>query len=209
MSPLPTQMIDRWEKRADPKPGESVIYWHVLFQSQPQVQRLAQYAQTRLAQFPGLHMTPAKWLHMTTLVVGSTDQVSDQDLVRLTDEASKALSELSPITVSLGRVLYHPEAIMLGVVPQEALSPVFTALKSATKAVTGQGGLNEPKSWNPHITLCYSTSHQPAEPLIATLGRELPPCDITVDSVSLVIQDGPERLWHWRPVATIPFGMPA
>jgi 2'-5' RNA ligase len=209
MSPLPTQMIDRWEKRAEPKPGEGTIYWHILFQEQPQVRQLAQYAQTRLAHFSGLHMTPAKWLHMTTLIVGSTEQIPDGDIPKLTDEASRTLSEVPPITVSLGRVLYHPEAIMLGVVPEDALGPVFTALKSATKIVTGQGGLNEPTSWTPHITLCYSTSRQPAEPLIAALGRELPPCDITVDSVSLVIQDGPERLWHWSPVATVPFGRPA
>lgn len=209
MSPLPTQMIDRWEKRFDPKPGEAMIYWHILFQNQPQVRRLAQQAQTRLAHFSGLHMTPEKWLHMTALVVGPMNEIRTEDIARLADEARNSLANVRPITVSLGQILYHPEAIMLGVTPREALTPVFTALKAATKTVTGRAGHNEPTTWNPHITLCYSTARQPAEPLIEALGRELPPCDITVDHVNLVVQHGPERQWHWDLAAAVLFSRSA
>jgi len=56
------------------------------------------------------------------------------------------------------------------------------------------------------MTLCYSTSRQPAEPIISALGHELPGCEVQIRAVSLVIQRGPERQWDWYPVATTRFG---
>jgi len=57
--------------------------------------------------------------------------------------------------------------------------------------------------WIPHITVCYSTAHQPAAPLIAALGESLPRCDIQISAFSLMIQRGPERHWDWSTIATI------
>ena len=55
----------------------------------------------------------------------------------------------------------------------------------------------------PHITICYSTSSQPAKPIIEALGTQLPRCDVDIDSLSLVVQHGPERDWDWSVVSTI------
>jgi hypothetical protein len=49
--------------------------------------------------------------------------------------------------------------------------------------------------WRPHITICYSTSSQPAKPIIDALGTQLPGCDINIGALSLVIQHGPEGAW--------------
>jgi 2'-5' RNA ligase len=48
------------------------------------------------------------------------------------------------------------------------------------------------ESWVPHVTLAYSTSAQPAAPIIATLGRKLPAHGISVDRVDLIVQEGAE-----------------
>ena len=74
MSPLPTQMVDRWRNRTKPQPGQGTFYWHMLIGRYPQA--IAREAQERLAPFSGLHYTPLRWLHITTLVVGSTDDMS-------------------------------------------------------------------------------------------------------------------------------------
>ena len=42
-------------------------------------------------------------------------------------------------------------------------------------------------------TICYSTSRQPAKPIIDASGTRLPGCDINIRALSLVIQHGPER----------------
>jgi hypothetical protein len=109
--------------------------------------------------------------------------------------------------VTLGKVLYHPEAIMLAARPRDALIPVLDAARLATYEVTGQYGQPGNRSpWTPHITVCYSTARQPAEPIISALGHDLPGCAVQISTASLVIQRGPERLWDWSSVATIQFG---
>jgi hypothetical protein len=136
MTALPTQMIDRWEHRADQAPGQDVVYWHVLMRDHPEVIALARHAQQRLATFPGLHMTPLKWLHMTTMVAGPAERFTPGQLDRMAETAAKLLADVPPITVTLGRILYHPEAIMLGVGSAKALAPIRNAAATATNLVT-------------------------------------------------------------------------
>ncbi|WP_407701616.1 2'-5' RNA ligase family protein [Thermomonospora amylolytica] len=174
----------------------------------PQVRAIAHQAQKRLEQFSGLHMTPAKWLHMTTLVAGSTDDISAEQMQQMAMNAARELAHIRPVTITLGRVLYHPEAIMLGIHPERALDPIRRAAIHATQSALGSDRVTcDSSPWIPHITLAYSTSQQPARPLIQALGRELPTCEVTVRSVSLVVQWGAERLWDWQQVETIPIGI--
>jgi 2'-5' RNA ligase len=204
MTALPTQMIDRWEHRADPAPGQDTVYWHVLMRDQPEVVALAHQAQQRLAAFPGLHMTPLEWLHMTTMVVGPAERFAPTQLDLMAKTAAELLADVLPITVTLGRVLYHPEAIMLGVSSASALEPIRNAAATATNtAASDRRAENDVANWTPHVTICYSISHQPAAPLIAALGENLPGCEVQVNALSLVIQRGPERSWDWSTAATI------
>jgi 2'-5' RNA ligase len=208
MSPFPTQMRDRWQNRAEPGPGQGTVYWHMLFHDHPEVRAAAKEAQERLSCFGGFHMTPERWLHMTTLIAGSTDQISSDQMKAMLSEAKETLSTVQPIPVTLGRVLYHPEAIMLGIQPERALDPILRAAQQATrKATRSDGTINGSlPSWTPHVTISYSTTQQPAEPIIAALGNELPSREVVISALSLVIQWGPERLWDWEPVGTVQLG---
>jgi 2'-5' RNA ligase len=203
----PAEMIDRWQKRVEPAPGKGLIYWHMLLGDHPGVVAMARSAQQRLAPFTGLHMTPLKWLHMTALIGGSADEITGPELQQMAAAASRQLAATPPITVTLEKVLYHPEAIMLAARPRDALIPVLEAARSATYEVTGQYGQPGNQSpWTPHITVCYSTARQPARPIMSALGHELPGRSVQISTVSVVIQRGPERQWDWNPVATIRFG---
>jgi 2'-5' RNA ligase len=122
----------------------------------------------------------------------------------MTETAAELLASTPPAAVTLGRILFHPEAIMLGVTPAQALTPIYNAACSATHRVTGKHAPDSPPArWRPHITICYSTSSQPAKPIIEALGTQLPRCDVDIDSLSLVVQHGPERDWDWSVVSTI------
>lgn len=201
MSPVPDELIDRWENRVDASHQQGMLYWHVLLGDYPQVQAIARRAQERLSEFPGLHMTPLQWLHITTLVAGSADGISHTQMKEMIAKAAVSLSDVSPITIYLDRVLYHPEAIMLAVRPDYALNPVLEAARSATRAVIDSDSVTETNEpWVPHVTLCYSTQRQPAEPIIAALGKNLSTCKVTIDALSMIIQRGPERRWDWHPV---------
>jgi 2'-5' RNA ligase len=204
MTALPTQMIDRWQHRADPAPGEGTVYWHMPMDGYPQVVSLARSARQRLASFGGLHMTPLERLHMTMMMAGPASDFTEGQLERMASTAEGLLSTMPPVTVTVGRILYHPEAIMLGVSPTTALLPIRKAAITATRLVTDRDFPSDDlERWVPHITVCYSTAHQPAAPLIAALGESLPRCDIEVGALSLIVQHGPERRWQWSTTATI------
>jgi hypothetical protein len=68
---------------------------------------------------------------------------------------------------------------------------------------TGYVNGGSSSGWIPHITLCYSTARQPAQPIIETRGKDLGTYDITVNALSVVVQRGAERRWDWHPVGTI------
>ena len=200
MSPLPTQMRDRWQDRADTPPGKGTVYWHILMGGYPEVRSLAKSTQNQLASFTGLHMTPLNWLHISTLVVGNTDEIQTGKMRDLLECVSDSLASVEPMKITLGRVLYHPEAIMLGVDPSGALDPILDAARTATRTVVGRDGCTTsgPGSWVPHMTLCYSTAKQAAKPLIDALHFEVPACTVTIDKLTLVTQWGPERQWQWQ-----------
>jgi 2'-5' RNA ligase len=207
VSPLPTEMIDRWENRAEPAPGQGLIYWHMLLGAHPEFVELARTAQQRLSTFSGLHMTPLKWLHMTALIAGPADEIPEPDIHKMAEAATRLLATTPPIPVTFSKILYHPEAIMLAATPPEALIAVAEAAKAATHEVTGTHGRPGNKlPWTPHITVSYSTAQQDAAPIIETLGRKLPESSVKIAAISLVIQQGPERLWDWRSVETVPLG---
>jgi len=189
-----------------PVSGEGLIYWHMLVGTDPEVIALVQEARRKLAQFSGLHLTPYAWLHMTALIAGSASEITGEQIRQMASVASQLLTTLPP-TVTLGKILYHPEAIMLAAQPAEALLPVLEAVREATQAVTGSPGRAGNKlQWSPHITIAYSTARQPAEAIIAALGLSLPERKVQIRTVSVVNQQGPERSWDWHPEATIRFG---
>jgi 2'-5' RNA ligase len=207
VSPLPREMADRWRSRPEPGPDQAQLYWHILMKDQPEVRGLAALAQQRLARFPGLHFTPPERLHSTVLRVGPADGIAVASIGEMIEQARQGLSAVPPVSVSFGRVLYHPEAITLGIQPAGALDAVFDAVQEAAQSAVGKP--EDAAGWMPHVTVAYSTAIQSATPIIAALGRELPECQITVNSVSLIAQQGAERHWDWHQVAQVQLGTTA
>jgi len=198
MSPLPVQFTGRWDNPSRPSYQDAVC-WHLLLGGHAPVRAAAVAAQRRLARFPGLHVTPPQWLHVTVLRAGTAALVTEDDMSRMLARAQADLSRTGPVTVTLQRVFYHPEAIALGVSPGSALAPVLAAARAATREVLGaDAGDGEEEEWMPHLTLCYFEASQPAAPVIAELGRTLPACEVTIGEVSLVVQHGAEDQWNWR-----------
>jgi 2'-5' RNA ligase len=200
-------MANRWRDRPVLPSGRGQLYWHVLLGDYPQVRALATEAHRRLADFPGLEMTPERWLHMTVISVGLTDEIPLGQREAMVAEASRLLAQVRPVTVTLGRVLYHPEAIAVAARPAAAITPLLDAVQAATRAATRRDGVVAHRPWTPHVTVAYSSAVQPAAPIIAALGRELPPSEVTIRTISLVDQDGSEYLWNWHPIAEVHLGM--
>ncbi|MFC4009622.1 2'-5' RNA ligase family protein [Nonomuraea purpurea] len=209
MSPLPTRMANRWERRQAfmLPPGQGRLYWHVLLGEDPAARAIVQEAHERLTGCSGLDLVPHQFIHLTTLVAGFVHEITDVQVSAMVDEATRRLAQVEPITVSLGRVLYHPEAIVLEARPAERLSPLLEAAKAATEVATGWEGVLAHDAWIPHVTVAYSCADGPAAPIIGALGRRLPDREVTIRSLHLVNQDGPETVWDWRPLAEVRLGV--
>jgi 2'-5' RNA ligase len=205
MDPLPTQMASHWRQRPGRRPGRLLYHWHMLFHDQPEVRRLAATAQAKLAGLPGLDMVDEQWLHLTTFVAGFADEVPQASVDAMVAQARQTLAGVAPIPVTLGRVIYHPEAVVLAVEPPEALRPVLDAVAAATCSAECDGhAATEP--WLPHVSVAYSHGTGPTAPVIAALGQRLPRTEIAIGSVSLVGQTQVGRSWQWQPVAEVCLG---
>lgn len=205
MSPFPVRMEDHWSAQPGVDPGRARLMWLMLVGNHPQVAELAQLGQERLAGLPGLDLVPRQWLHMTTLIAGFADEITPDQVDLMSDHARQLLAGTPPITITLGRILYHPRAVMLHAGPSGALEPVLRAVQEATRTATGRDGQLHHEPWTPHITLAYSNTDGPADPVIKALGRELPPRQVAITSISLVSQT-PEQMWTWHPVTDVAFG---
>ena len=180
----------------------------MLVGTDPDVIALVREGRRKIASFDGLHMTPYAWLHITALIAGPASKIRSEQIRQMSEAAARRLANVAPVTVTLGKILYHPEAIMLAVQPAEALVPVRNAVTAATREVTGSSGLAGNKlPWTPHITIAYSIAQQPAGPIITALGQSLPERKVQISTVSVINQRGPERSWDWHLEATIRFGM--
>ena len=121
-----------------------------------QVAELARFGQARLAGLAGLDMVSREWLHMTTLIAGFADEISSGQVEAMADQVRRLLAGTPPITVILGRVLYHPRAVMLAAQPPSALEPVLHAvqeehasLRDATVSCITSHGLRTSRSHTP------------------------------------------------------------
>lgn len=207
MNAFPVRMRDRWSSRIEPAAGHGVVYWHILMNMYPEARAAAADAQRLLARFPGLHLTPPEWLHITTAIVGSTDDITRDQMAAMVEEAQHLARDVAPTSVSIQKILYHPEAIILSVQTAEALWPIRRIAQAVTQNVDERAEtFCEPHPWTPHMTIAYSTANQEVEPIVSVLGRSVQERLITVESLTLVIQWGPERLWNWEPVGTVQLG---
>lgn len=203
MSPLPVQMRDRWASRREPPEGKGTVYWHVLMSRYPEVRAAATASQDALRDIPGLHFTPDQWFHMTLQLVGSTDDIGRGQMDDMLQNVRRVLDHVPPLDASVGRVLYHPEAIMLAVEPVEKLRSFKDLVRTATSSSLGWTDRCTTDEWVPHVTVAYSTAGQPAERVISALSKSTPTGRFVLNRVSLVVQWGPERNWNWDEVGDI------
>lgn len=202
MSPLPTRMTDHWAIQPGAAPQTRQLIWPITLGADDAVIELARQAHRQLTGVPGLDLVPPSWLHLTTLTTGPADDISPGALDGIIEEAQRLLAAITPITITLGRVLYHPRAVMLDAGPAEPFRSVIEAIQTATRHAGHSTALyHDP--WRPHITLAYSNATLPAAPVIQALGRNLPARQITIRSISLVSQS-PEQRWTWDRITDLP-----
>ncbi len=173
--------------------GRSFYTWHVTFDDQPAVHRLAADYAPVLDDLPTLDPIPVRWLHLTMQGIGFTDEVSRADVDAVADAARHRCAALAPFTITLGPARVDPEALMLPVRPVEPVTRLRATIRAAIADVWEPDNVPEDADgFRPHVSLAYSNATGPAEPIIRRLGAQsVTAADITVHRAALIEQQPP------------------
>ncbi|GAA4630250.1 hypothetical protein GCM10023196_054820 [Actinoallomurus vinaceus] len=177
-----------------------------MFDGRPEIGKLAKECQQRLITVPGLDPVPTPWLHMTTQIVGFADEISDSELADMIASVSERMRSVTPTSVSLGRPLFHSEAVVLGATPREGLDAARSGIRQAVAVTVRTNQLADDPDWVPHLSVAYSNSDAPAAPVIAAMQPPPPPVDVTIDRIDLVSQERVGHCYVWDGVASVELG---
>ncbi|MER0477295.1 2'-5' RNA ligase family protein [Streptomyces sp. Edi2] len=198
------QMTNHWA-RPGWSDGFRAYYWMLTFPEADDLMTRARHCQDALAHL-GMDPVPRDGLHVTLTRIGSTDQVSN-DQVRLLGD----LVEELPLTSF--QLAAHPMAGSRGAVrftlaPWSPLIRLHTALSEAGQR-SGVPGGKPTIAFRPHLGVQYSNRERPAGPVIDSVARlrTLEPVYLEISSVELVElwrTTGPVPTYKWRVVRSVP-----
>lgn len=203
-------MRDHWWWRPGWQVGRSFYTWHLTFDDQPAAHRLtADYAPI-LEGLSTLDPVPVGWLHLTMQGIGFTDTVERADLEAIVHAAQQRCGQLAPFTITLGPARVDPEALMLPVQPAEPVIALRTAIRDAIADVWGPERVPEnADGFRPHVSLAYSKTAGPAEPIIERLAtRPVTSAEITVHEATLIDLNRDHRTYQWTDIATADLSAP-
>jgi 2'-5' RNA ligase len=204
MTSAPESMRDHWWWRPGWKVGRRMYTWHFTFDGQPDLHRLVHEYQERLAGLPGLDPIPERWLHLTTQGLGFVDEVPEEVVRGVVEGVRRRPANVSPVRVTVGPAIVDPEVVRLRVRPTGALVPIRSAIREAV--IEAAGSVGESEDWNPHISVSYSSAEGPLAPVAAVLADELPPVEVTIGEVQLIVLGRDEHCYTWETKAVVPLG---
>ncbi|MGQ0718108.1 MAG: 2'-5' RNA ligase family protein [Pseudonocardiales bacterium] len=201
-------MRDHWWWRPGWRVGRSFYTWHVTFNDQPAVHRLAADYVPILNDLPTLNPIPVRWLHLTIQGIGFTDEVDRADVDAIADAAQDRCAALAPFMITLGPARVDPEALMLPVRPVEPVTRLRAAIRAAIADVWGPDNVPEdPHGFRPHVSLAYSNTVGPAKPITQLLAeRPVTAAEITVRRAALIDLNRDHRAYEWNDIATAEMG---
>lgn len=200
-------MRSHWWWRPGWRVGRRFYTWHLTFEGQEDVQRLALVFQRQL-DVPNLDLVPAKWLHLTIQGVGFTDEVSEEDAERIASAAEARCAELEPFTLALGPARVASEGVVLDVAPAESVHELREALQAAIADVWSAEWIPEAgKEFIPHVSLAYSNAVASAVRVVEIVESvSAQPASATVTTAQLIVLNRDTRIYQWDVFATVDLG---
>ncbi len=201
-------MRDHWWWRPGWRTGRSLYTWHVTFDDQPAVHRLAADYAAVLDDLATLDPVPVRWLHLTMQGVGFADEVDRAQINEIVDAARQRCAELSPFTITLGPARVHAEGLLLPVAPAEPVVALRAAIRTAIADVWGLDRVPEDADgYRPHVSLAYSNVAGPAEPIAERLAAgSATSAEVTVRRAALIDLNRDHRVYQWTDIATADLG---
>lgn len=198
-------MADHWWWRPGWAVGRRFYAWHLTFAGQRDVQRLAAAYRTALADLPGLDLIPDEWLHLTMQGIGFVDEVEMGVVDAIVEAARARLAAVEPFTLEFTRPGIDPESVHWAF-----KEPGPVTVRAAIRAGMGAVLPDVPEKedgFRAHVSIAYSSSAGPAEPVYAALDRiDESPATARVTAAQLIVLHRDQRMYEWVTYASVPLG---
>jgi 2'-5' RNA ligase len=200
-------MRNHWWWRPGWNVGRRFYTWHLTFDGQDDVHRLAAEYRSALAPLgDALTPIPDRWLHLTMQGIGFVGETKEQDLNAIVDAARIRLAAIPAFDVHIGPEVLDPEAVLLHVHPDGPVRTVRNTIREAIGDVLDEVPENA-EGFTPHVSVAYSATDGPAEPIAQILASlALTPAQARITTAELIVIHRDNKMYEWEPFATVPLG---
>ncbi|MEU9882590.1 2'-5' RNA ligase family protein [Streptomyces phaeochromogenes] len=207
MTSQPDTMRNHWWWRPGWSVGRRFYTWHLTFEGQDDVHRLAAEYRSGLAPLgDALTPIPDQWLHLTMQGVGFVGEAKESDVLAITDAARVRLAAIPVFDLQLGPAVLDPEAVLLHVEPDGPVRAVRGAIREAIADVLGEAP-ERAEGFTPHVSVAYSAGDGPTEPIAQVLaGLDVAPAAARISTAELIVIHRDNQMYEWESFAEVPLG---
>lgn len=207
MTTQPETMRNHWWWRPGWSVGRRFYTWHLTFEGQDDVHRLAAEYRSALAPL-GSTLTPIpdKWLHLTMQGVGFVGETNEEDVHLIAEAAGARLAAVPAFALQVGPEVLDPEAVLLRVHPDGPVRTVRDAIRAAIEDVVGEVP-EKSEGFTPHVSVAYSAGNGPSAPVADVLtGLHTTPAEAHISSAELIVIHRDNQMYEWKTFARVPLG---
>uniref|UniRef100_A0AAU2AFS5 2'-5' RNA ligase family protein n=1 Tax=Streptomyces sp. NBC_00093 TaxID=2975649 RepID=A0AAU2AFS5_9ACTN len=200
-------MRNHWWWRPGWSVGRRFYTWHLTFEGQDDVHRLAAEYRSALAPLGStLAPIPDKWLHLTMQGIAFVGEGKEEDTQAIADAARDRLAAVRAFDLRIGPAVLDPEAVLLHVKPDGPVRAVRNAIREAIGVVLGDVP-EKAEGFTPHVSVAYSNSDGSAEPIAQVLaGLDIPPATARISAAELIVINRDNKMYEWESFAKVPLG---
>ncbi|MBG0852932.1 2'-5' RNA ligase family protein [Streptomyces spinoverrucosus] len=200
-------MRNHWWWRPGWSVGRRFYTWHLTFEGQGDVHRLAAEYRSALAPLGDiLTPIPDQWLHLTMQGIGFVGEVKEADVHAVADAARIRLAGVPAFDLKIGPAVVDPEAVLLHVHPDGPVRAVRDSIRAAIGDVLGDVP-EKAEGFTPHVSVAYSASDGPASPIYQTLSEsEAAPARARISTAELIVIHRDDYMYEWKSFARVPLG---
>ncbi|MEH0609082.1 2'-5' RNA ligase family protein [Streptomyces scabiei] len=200
-------MRNHWWWRPGWSVGRRFYTWHLTFEGQDDVHRLAAEYRSALAPLgDSLTPIPDQWLHLTMQGIGFVGETKEQDVHSIVDAAQTRLTAIPAFDALIGPAVLDPEAVLLHVHPDGPIRAVRHAIREAIGDVLGEVP-EKAAGFTPHVSVAYSAQDGAAKPIAQVLsGLNVTPAHARISTAELIVIHRDNEMYEWETFAKVPLG---
>ncbi|WP_232108075.1 2'-5' RNA ligase family protein [Streptomyces gossypiisoli] len=207
MTTQPETMRNHWWWRPGWSVGRRFYTWHLTFEGQDDVHRLAAEYRSALAPLGDiLTPIPDQWLHLTMQGIGFVGEVKEAAVHAIAEAARLRLASVPAFDLGIGPAVLDPEAVLLHVHPDGPVRAVRDSIRAAIGEVLGNVP-EKAEGFTPHVSVAYSASDDPADLIAQALAEnDATPARARISSAELIVIHRDNCMYEWETFAKVPLG---